>query len=88
MDKISHQNKKAWSYNAYDFWVKELGRPEELAIEMISDPAYHLRRHIEYLGDVKGKKIVNPLGSCGKKSYPLGFAWRGCNHCRHLRIKQ
>jgi len=73
MDKMSHQNKEAWSYNAYEFWINELGSPDDVAKSMISDPIYHVRRHIEYLGDIKGKKIANLLGSCGKKAIPLAL---------------
>ena len=73
MDNISHQNKKAWSYDAYDFWVKEMGRPEEEAQRMIADPSYYLRRHIEFLRNVEGKKIANLMGSCGKKAIPLAL---------------
>lgn len=73
MNNISRQNKKAWTYNAYDLWVKELGTPEEIGTKMMSNPEYYLRRHIRYLGNVKGKKIVNPLGSCGKKAIPLAL---------------
>ena len=73
MDKVSSQNKKAWSYCAYDFWVKELGRPEDAAKSMMADPSYYLRRHIELFGNIKDKKIINPLGSCGKKAIPLAL---------------
>ncbi len=73
MNNISRQNKKAWTYNAYDFWTKELGTPEVIGAKMMSNPEHYLRRHIRYLGNVKGKKIVNPLGSCGKKAIPLAL---------------
>lgn len=31
MVDYSVQNKKAWEYNAYDFWVKQSGTPAERA---------------------------------------------------------
>lgn len=31
MRNYSNQNKKAWEYNAYDFWVREDGTPAERA---------------------------------------------------------
>ena len=73
MNKISLQNKKAWSYDAYNFWVKEMGTPEEEAQRMTADPSYYLRRHTEFLGNVESKKIANLLGSCGKKAIPLAL---------------
>jgi 2-polyprenyl-3-methyl-5-hydroxy-6-metoxy-1,4-benzoquinol methylase len=44
-----------------------------LAADMKKEPKKHLRRHLEYLGDVKGKKIANLLGSCGEKAVPLAI---------------
>ena len=71
MESQSEINKKAWSYRAYEFWRKYNGVPSEVAKEMINNPQYWVRRHIEHLGDVKGKKIANLLGSNGRKAVPL-----------------
>jgi ubiquinone/menaquinone biosynthesis C-methylase UbiE len=73
MKNQSEKNKKAWSFRAYEFWMNELGSPSNVAKDMIKQPEKHLRRHLEYLGDVKGKKIANLLGSCGKKAIPLAI---------------
>ena len=35
MIESSMKNKAAWEYSAYDFWVREAGRPEELAQKKI-----------------------------------------------------
>ena len=68
MNRQSETNKKAWSYKAYDFWNTELGLPVDVAEDMVKQPEKHLRKHLGYLGDVKDKKIINLLGSCGKKA--------------------
>lgn len=73
MNNQSETNKKAWSYKAYEFWMNGLGLPSDVAKDMINQPEKHLRRHLEYLGDVKGKRIANLLGSCGKKAVPLSI---------------
>lgn len=73
MNKQSQLNKEAWTYKSYEFWMNELGLPSDVAKDMIKQPEKCLRRHIEYLGDVKGKKIANLLGSCGKKAVPLAI---------------
>lgn len=73
MSSQSEANKAAWSYKAYDFWTEELGEPLKLAESMVKDPNMYLRRHLEYLGEVKEKKIINLLGSCGKKAIPLAL---------------
>lgn len=73
MNNQSEMNKKAWSYKTYQFWMNELGLPRDVARDMIKQPEYYLRRHIEFLGDVKEKRIANLLGSCGKKAIPLAL---------------
>jgi ubiquinone/menaquinone biosynthesis C-methylase UbiE len=73
MNKQGEVNKEAWSYRAYEFWVNRLGLPNDVAKDMIRQPKTYVRRHIEFLGDVNGKKIVNLLGSCGKMAVPLAI---------------
>lgn len=34
----SEKNKKAWEYNAYDFWVREVGTPPQRAEKIKKDP--------------------------------------------------
>lgn len=69
----SHQNKKAWEFNAYDFWCQYYGSPTVLADKLVAEPQQALRRHIEYLGNVSGKHVLNPLGSNGRKAVPLAL---------------
>ena len=38
MRDYSIQNKKAWEYSAYDFWVKHSGTPIERAGQDIENP--------------------------------------------------
>lgn len=73
MNEQSEINKKAWSYKAYEFWRNNIGLPTDIAADMKNQPEKYLRRHIKYLGDVKGKRIANLLGSCGKKAIPLAI---------------
>lgn len=37
MIDYSIQNKKAWEYNAYDFWVKEAGMPADRAKKIVAN---------------------------------------------------
>ncbi|MEJ6949973.1 class I SAM-dependent methyltransferase [Natronospora cellulosivora (SeqCode)] len=73
MNKQSKMNKKAWSYKSYEFWRDHIGSPEEVAKDMLKRPKHYVRRHIEFLGEVKEKKVANILGSCGKKAIPLSI---------------
>lgn len=67
------QNKKAWEYNAYDFWVREAGKPEELAKKMLENPVRQLRKYSAYFDRYQGIRVANICGSCGKKAVPLAI---------------
>ncbi|MCR4788201.1 MAG: class I SAM-dependent methyltransferase [Lachnospiraceae bacterium] len=73
MRDYSVQNKKAWEFDAYDFWVKQSGTPEERAEEDIKDPVGKLRKYARYFDSYEGVKIANICGSCGKKAIPLAL---------------
>lgn len=73
MKKQSEQNKEAWNYKAHEFWNNQLGDPEIVAEDMKARPSYYLRKHLSDFGELSGKKILNPLGSCGKKAIPLAL---------------
>ncbi len=48
MRDYSIQNKKAWEFDAYEFWIKQSGTPEERAAEDIKDPIGMLRKYSQY----------------------------------------
>lgn len=73
MDKSTAQNKIAWEYNAYDFWISQAGTPAERAKKDLENPRAMLKNHSKYFDDVKGVKIANICGSCGKKAIPLAI---------------
>ena len=73
MKDYSMQHKKAWEYDAYDFWVKHSGRPEERAREDKKNPKEMLRRYAAYFDRFEGIRIANICGSCGKKAIPLAL---------------
>ncbi len=67
------QNKRAWEYNAYDFWCSHNGSPAELAEKLKADPLKAIRRHAAYFDAFDGVRIANICGSCGKKAVPLAL---------------
>ena len=73
MNDYSAQNKRAWEYNAYDFWVKQCGPPEERARKDLADPRGMLKRYAAYFDAYPGVKVANICGSCGKKAVPLAI---------------
>lgn len=71
MFESSAQNKRAWEFNAYEFWLKEAGLPEDRGKKIREDPVGALRRYADYFETYQGIKIANICGSCGKKAVPL-----------------
>jgi len=67
----SRQNKAAWEHNAYEFWVREAGRPEERAGKILENPLGALHRFAGMFDGFSGVKVANICGSCGKKAVPL-----------------
>ncbi len=73
MRAYSIQNKRAWEYNAYEFWVKQAGLPSDRAEKDLENPVGMLKRYAGYFDTYNGVKIANICGSCGKKAVPLAI---------------
>ncbi|MGN0794458.1 MAG: class I SAM-dependent methyltransferase [Aristaeellaceae bacterium] len=73
MRNYSAQNKKAWEFNAYDFWVRTSGAPAEMAKAAVENPIGRLRRYARYFDTYDGIRVANICGSCGKKAIPLAL---------------
>ena len=73
MTDYSIQNKKAWEYNAYEFWVKQSGAPADRAKQDLENPIGMLKKYAQYFDAYRGIKIANICGSCGKKAVPLAI---------------
>ncbi|MFB9325854.1 class I SAM-dependent methyltransferase [Paenibacillus aurantiacus] len=66
-------NQDSWNTGAYAAWVSRFGTPSEAAGKMTDDPAKRLGAAMKHLGDVRGKRIANLLGSNGAKAVPLAL---------------
>lgn len=73
MEMYIEQNKLAWEYKAYDFWVMHLGSPGEMAKMDAENPRAMLKKYSKYFDDVTGKRIAVICGSCGGKAIPLAI---------------
>ena len=73
MIDYSIQNKQAWEYNAYEFWVEHSGTPVDRAKKALENPVGMLKRYSDYFDTYSGIKIANICGSCGKKAVPLAI---------------
>ena len=71
--EMSAINRAAWNTGAYEAWLVESGPPEAVAASIKRDPALTLKRVLRHLGDLNGKRAVNPLGSRGKVAVALAL---------------
>jgi SAM-dependent methyltransferase len=72
-NELSRANKVAWETKAYQAWVHNFGTPDELAGELKREHKHHLRYWLKYIGDPNGKRIINLLGSHGRKAISLAM---------------
>ncbi|MCR5406022.1 MAG: class I SAM-dependent methyltransferase, partial [Lachnospiraceae bacterium] len=73
MEDYSYQHKKAWEFDAYDFWVRTVGTPQERAVKDKADPGKMLKQYGKYFDSFEGVRVANICGSCGKKAIPLAL---------------
>lgn len=66
-------NEEAWNQMAYDAWVFRFGWPKEAAEKLKKDPEARLSTLYKYFDKIKGKKIINLLGSHGSKAIALAL---------------
>lgn len=71
METYIRQNKAAWEYDVYQFWVSQNGSPAKRVKEVLENPEVILRKYAQYFIGVKGLKVAVICGSCGKKAVPL-----------------
>ncbi|GMA63057.1 class I SAM-dependent methyltransferase [Alicyclobacillus fastidiosus] len=71
--QLSRANKTAWETKAYQAWVHEFGTPNQLAEELKQNHTHHLRYWLKYIGDPAGKRVLNLLGSHGRKAISLAL---------------
>ncbi len=67
------QNKKAWEYSVYDFWIKHSGSPADCAKRIMEHPVGTLKKYAAYFDRYQGIRVANICGSCGKKAIPLAL---------------
>lgn len=73
MTEYTKQHKKAWEFDAYEFWVEHAGSPLQRAKEDLEDPVRMLRQYSSYFDTYEGIRVANICGSCGKKAIPLAI---------------
>lgn len=72
-EEHSKQNEAAWNQFAYDAWCYRFGYPREAAEKIKDDPALRVNSLMPYFGELKGKKVINLLGSNGNKAVAMAL---------------
>lgn len=67
------QAKNAWSEDTYEAWVERFGTPVIAAEKLKKNPTAKLYPILQHFGDVKGKKVMNIMGSNGIKAVSLAL---------------
>ncbi len=68
---INAINMNSWNSDSYAAWVERFGKPEEIARKILADPKKILSSLRDVFAEVKGKKILNMMGSNGTKAVAL-----------------
>ncbi|WP_405113470.1 class I SAM-dependent methyltransferase [Paenibacillus sp. FSL K6-1217] len=66
-------SEELWNEDTYAAWTSRFGTPAEAAEKLRRDPAGKLYPLNTYLGEVKGRTIMNLMGSNGMKAVALGL---------------
>lgn len=66
-------NEEAWNKETYDAWVQRFGVPQEAISKIKADPVKTLSVLYHKFNGVKGKKIMNLMGSNGNKAVALAL---------------
>ncbi|HWI64096.1 MAG TPA: class I SAM-dependent methyltransferase [Symbiobacteriaceae bacterium] len=71
--ELNRQNALAWTANPYDAWVNRYGEPGAAAEKLLKHPKRRLAALWPHLGDIRGSRIVNLMGSQGSKAVALAL---------------
>jgi ubiquinone/menaquinone biosynthesis C-methylase UbiE len=66
-------SEELWNEDTYAAWTARFGTPAEAAGKLAADPAGKLFPLNRYFGEVKGRRIMNLMGSNGMKAVALGL---------------
>lgn len=73
--ELSSINRAGWNDGAYQAWVNRHGLPKDYALTLMKNPQHKVSKYLNHMGDIRGKRIANLLGSKGNKA--VSFALLG-----------
>ncbi|MDF2521662.1 MAG: SAM-dependent methyltransferase [Clostridia bacterium] len=69
----NNTEENVWNEDTYEAWIKRFGTPKEAAEKIRKNPSVKLFPILQYFGDVKGRKVLNLMGSNGVKAVALSL---------------
>ena len=72
-NEMASRNRAAWNAASYEAWTERYGPPSTAASRIMADPLHTARRIVPYIGDTRGLRLANPLGSHGSVAVALSL---------------
>ncbi|MEH7462023.1 class I SAM-dependent methyltransferase [Bacillus thuringiensis] len=72
-EQLSATNKTGWSKSAYEAWTNRHGTPQSYGKRIQENPAAEVTHYLPYIGEMRGKRIINLMGSKGSKAVALSL---------------
>ena len=66
--EMSEKNRIGWNQFSYEAWQGRHGTPKQYAEKLKECPEKSVRYYLDEIGEVRGKRILNLLGSKGNKA--------------------
>jgi SAM-dependent methyltransferase len=66
--QMSAKNRVGWNHSVYKAWEARHGTPKQFAKKLVENPEKPVQYYLNEIGDVKGKRLLNLLGSKGNKA--------------------
>ncbi|MCR8847447.1 methyltransferase domain-containing protein [Rossellomorea sp. SC111] len=71
--ELSSINRAGWNEGAYQAWVNRHGLPKDYALTLMKNPQQKVLKYLNHMGEIRGKRIANLLGSKGNKAVSLAL---------------
>lgn len=71
--EMSAINREQWNHERYQAWINRFGSIEQEAKRIMDDPKKRIKILADYIGDVRGKRVLNLLGSNGTKAISISL---------------
>ncbi|MCM3736084.1 class I SAM-dependent methyltransferase [Bacillus cytotoxicus] len=71
--QLSTTNKAGWTKAAYEAWTNRHGTSHSYGKQIRENPVTEVAYYLPYIGEVRGKRIINLLGSKGSKAVALSL---------------